>query len=42
MKPADFILYYFPRRFRNPRQSAASLIFDKRGNLYGTSVIGRI
>jgi hypothetical protein len=36
----ETILYYFPRRFRNPRQSAASLIFDKQGNLYGTSVMG--
>lgn len=36
----ETILYFFPRAWGNPRQPGASLLFDAKGNLYGTTVYG--
>jgi hypothetical protein len=36
----ETILDFFPETVGNPRQPAASLLFDNLGNLYGTTVGG--
>jgi hypothetical protein len=38
----ESVLYFFPRPYGNPRNPAASLLFDASGNLYGTSVEGGV
>jgi uncharacterized repeat protein (TIGR03803 family) len=38
----ETVLYFFPRPYGNPRDPAASLLFDAAGNLYGTTVEGGI
>jgi uncharacterized repeat protein (TIGR03803 family) len=38
----ETVLYFFPRPYGNPRNPAASLLFDASGNLYGTTVEGGI
>jgi uncharacterized repeat protein (TIGR03803 family) len=38
----ESVLYFFPRPYGNPRNPAASLLFDASGNLYGTTVEGGV
>jgi uncharacterized repeat protein (TIGR03803 family) len=36
----ETVLYFFPRPWGNPRHPTASVLFDARGNLYGTTYFG--